>query len=250
VTRGGPVVVVSPHLDDAVLSAWLVLRATPAVRVVTCFAGVPDAGVVGDWESRTAGGSIEQRRAEDRRALALTGSLPVHLEALDAQYRSGSDADLADRLAGMLQGQLRDAAELWVPAAIRGHVDHRIARDAAVAARSSSTRCFAYADLPYAAHPAWPAELTDSPRDAAAQAAIRLLGRRPPVDHVRSALAELPGASVPHVQRLTSAQHREKLRAVEAYRSQLAALRCAPRNRLRRRRIFAYEVFWNLSSAG
>jgi hypothetical protein len=52
------------------------------------------------------------------------------------------------------------------------------------------------------------------------------------------------------VQRLTSAQHREKLRAVEAYRSQLAALRCAPRNRLRRRRIFAYEVFWNLSSAG
>src|SRR4051794_27565794 len=85
-------VVLSPHLDDAVFSAWHVLSATGDVLVVTVFAGVPEAGFVTALD-RARGGQesaavVARRRLEDRAALGLAGRAPVHLDLLDVDYRA------------------------------------------------------------------------------------------------------------------------------------------------------------------
>ena len=41
---GGPYLVLSPHLDDAVIDCWSVLTDSGDVRVVNIFAGVPSPG--------------------------------------------------------------------------------------------------------------------------------------------------------------------------------------------------------------
>lgn len=246
------VVVVSPHLDDAVLSAWLALAASPGARVVSCFAGAPEPRVRGAWDARTGSGSapraVTARRAEDASALRLTGSEPVHLDLLDEQYRDGAAAPHAD-LVRLLRRQVAGAGEVWLPAGLGGHVDHVAARDAALAAVAPGQRVRLYADLPYAGQPGWPVDVTHAPRDVLVHGLLQVQ-RRP--TRAREWRATLDGLGIRadvtrrHVVRLTRAQFAAKVRAVRAYASQLDALRCGPRHPLRERRLFAYEVHWAL----
>ena len=60
-------VVISPHLDDAVFGCGRLLASRPGSIVVTLFAGVPDdAGQLTDWDARcgftTAGEAVWARR--------------------------------------------------------------------------------------------------------------------------------------------------------------------------------------------
>jgi LmbE family N-acetylglucosaminyl deacetylase len=250
--RRNRVVVISPHLDDAVLSAWLVLAGARSARVITCFAGAPAGPVRGRWDERTgtvsAAAALAGRRAEDMRALALTDSEPVHLDLLDEQYREGRNAPLAC-LVQSLRDHLADAAEIWLPAALGAHPDHVAARDAALAAARQGQRVRVYADLPYAGQPGWPIDVTHAPRDLAVECYSLLRGRPGPARQWRSTL---DGAGVRvdsgHrcVRKLTRSQFRRKRHAVHQYSSQLDALRCGPRHPLRERRLFAYEVHWAL----
>jgi LmbE family N-acetylglucosaminyl deacetylase len=246
------VAVISPHLDDAVLSAWLVLAGARAVRVITCFAGAPAGSMRGRWDERTgsvsAAVALAARRAEDARALALTGSEPVHLDLLDEQYREGRDAPLAC-LVQSLRDHLVDAAEVWLPAALGAHPDHVATRDAALAATRPGQRVRVYADLPYAGQPGWPVDVTRAPRDIAVECYSLLLRRPGPARHWKSTLEEA-GIEVDgryrRVRKLSRSQFHRKRQAVHTYASQLDALRCGPRHPLRERRLFAYEVHWAL----
>lgn len=250
-------IVVSPHLDDAVLSAWLVLQSQAGVRVVSCFAGLPpDGRDTGDWDAATGMSSpgravVEKRRAEDRAALALTASEAVHLDMLDAQYRrngEGQEALVGD-LTSRLRPYLADAAEVWLPAGLGGHIDHLIARRAGLAATLSRQRRYLYADLPYAGQPAWPADVTGGLRDRAVHVASMIIRVPTPESMWQSALEDLPVAhrELTRIHRLTPGQNRSKHSAVSRYTSQIDALRCGRRNPLRRRRIFAYEAYWPLT---
>jgi LmbE family N-acetylglucosaminyl deacetylase len=243
------VAVVSPHLDDAVLSAWSVLR---NALVISCFAGHPSADVNGSWDARSAFSSgrsaVDTRRAEDLAALRLSHSEPVHLDLLDEQYRRGEPAPIGE-LTDVLRELLADVSEVWIPAGLGRHQDHVATRQAAIAATKATQRRFLYADLPYAGQPAWPADLTGALRDRFVHAACGALGLAQPEQEWRSVLAEvvdpLPGE--PKVLRLTPHQSRQKWEAVSRYRSQLPPLKCGRRHPLRRRRIFAYEVHWPLA---
>ena len=77
-------VVVSTHLDDAVLSCYRELG--PETIVVTVFAGIPPPGEPGSWDRRTGAtdstARMRERRTEDIEALALSGSRAVHLDLL------------------------------------------------------------------------------------------------------------------------------------------------------------------------
>lgn len=247
------VVVVSPHLDDAVLSAWLVLQSRPRVRVVSCFAGVPPTRTSrGHWDVTTGASpgrsAVEIRRAEDLSALALSGSEPVHLDLLDAQYRSGQGGTnhVVDDLTRVLRPHLAEASEVWLPAGLGNHIDHVAARRASLAATAPGQRRYVYADLPYAGQPAWPIDITGNPRDMAVHFASTILGVATPASMWQSVLSDIPGVTQEwaEVHQLTPGQARSKWRAVSHYRSQLAALRCGRRNALRRRRVFAYEAYW------
>src|ERR1700732_2299673 len=70
--RGTPLTVISPHLDDAVLSCAQVLLAHPGSTVVTVFAGRPPDGRWSSWDKacfRPGQDPMRVRQKEDRDAL-------------------------------------------------------------------------------------------------------------------------------------------------------------------------------------
>ena len=172
---------VSPHLDDAVLSAGGLIaeRAGRGVltTVLTLFAGVPAEGHWSDFaaelhaDCRLDSQPVRRRRAEDRQALAGLGAVPLHGTLLEAVYRrfaSGwlyeSDAALFGATApgDTVAAQARDAVanaclrlrpDLVVgPRAIGGHVDHVTASGAVQAAgRRLGLPVWLWEDQPYAA---------------------------------------------------------------------------------------------------
>ena len=112
--RGRRVVVVSPHLDDAVLSvgaaisAWT--RAGAQVVVLTVFAGDPDSDEpAGGWDRRggfaTEGDAARARREEDRRACPRLGAAAVWLPFGSVDYdRHGDADDVRERVSELLAG--------------------------------------------------------------------------------------------------------------------------------------------------
>jgi hypothetical protein len=85
--------VVSPHLDDAILScAALVGRAEP-IDVLTVFAGEPQPPRRGWWDEETgfsdSAESVPARLAEDRAAFAGTPHRLSYLGLLENQYLDG-----------------------------------------------------------------------------------------------------------------------------------------------------------------
>lgn len=97
---GRRVVVVSPHLDDAVLSLGATVagavRDGADVRVLTVFAGDPQADTVASVHDRacgfaTAGEAARRRRMEDLGALEVLGATPVWLPFPDSDERRARD---------------------------------------------------------------------------------------------------------------------------------------------------------------
>jgi len=178
-------VVMSPHLDDAVLSlgAWIAaqIRSGEEVKVATVFS--------------EGGAGHARRRREDEAALEALGASAIHLGYLDAPFRSGFYTTFARITSGWreeedrLIEEVRDSihaikpAQLVCPLAVGGHVDHRVVHAASLAAAAPDDLLF-YEDLPYA----WIAGAT----------ALRLaeLGFAheqrplPPLEHVRASFLE------------------------------------------------------------
>lgn len=151
-------VVVSPHLDDAVLSCGQVLAAHPGSTVVTLFAGfpAPDAPLT-EWDQRCGFPNGEQavahRREEDRIALSLLEARPDWLDFLDAQYAvSPTPDELAAALAERLPELSPDA--VLFPLGLF-HSDHVLAHQAALKALAAVPHALrlAYEDVPYRAMP-------------------------------------------------------------------------------------------------
>jgi LmbE family N-acetylglucosaminyl deacetylase len=156
----GKLMVVSPHLDDAVLSCADVLTRNPGSVVVTVFAGTPsDTQRLTHWDSlsgfRSAGEAMRLRREEDQLALFLLESEPLWLDFLDAQYGISPSPD---RVAGALSAAIgeQSPAAVLLPLGLF-HDDHRLASEASLAlvGRFPRLRWIAYADALYRsmAHP-------------------------------------------------------------------------------------------------
>jgi len=209
----GPIVVLSPHFDDAALSCWSLIEAPGPLRVVNVFGGIPQPGQGGEWDQKLgivdSAAHVRDRMEADRAALARAGREAITLPLLDHQY-GGAGVDVA----GALEPHLAPGSAVYAPAAIGAHPDHVRVRDAAIALRSGV--CL-YADLPYALQWGW--EL-------------------PP---------ELEQRWTPVAIRLREAQRRRKVRALRAYGAQMHALATVfPPVDSRRA---CYEVFWRSASA-
>jgi LmbE family N-acetylglucosaminyl deacetylase len=191
-------VILSPHLDDAVLSCWHVLEGPGEVVVLNVFAGVPT-GPPGWWDRLTGAKDAAQRMAErheeDRRALAAAGRDGESLGFLDAQYRQNGGPPPAE-LASALRPHLRPDDLVYAPVTEGEHPDHRLVREAALALRGEVAELRLYDDLPHALN----------------------AGRRAPHE---------PAGLRPEVHLLDPEALRRKLTAVRLYRSQVAALDAA-----------------------
>lgn len=157
--------VVSPHLDDAVLSCWHLIDGPGDVRVVNVFTALPGSGTPpAPWDRITGAGDsrrrMEERLDEDRRALALAGREAVGLDFLDSQYRDGPQN--ADALVAALE-PLTEGIELVVPVGI-GHSDHVAVREAALTLAGRGASVAFYADFPYAVEFGWPPSVTGARR--------------------------------------------------------------------------------------
>lgn len=175
-----PLLLLSPHLDDAALScAALIARERP-IEVVTVFAGEPQPPRRSRWDRVTgfpdSTATMSARRAEDAAAFAGTPHVVRHLDLVAGEYLDGrgpADAGAIGALvaawldehpqgavavpagAGSKPGRLRSR---WARATGRHrgpvrHPDHVFVRDAALAASFARSRegvVVLYEELPYA----------------------------------------------------------------------------------------------------
>ena len=213
-----PAVILSPHLDDAVLSCWHLLCGPGDVSVINVFAGFPPAGSSPSWWDQLTGATdsvarMAERRAEDRAAFAIAGRTATCLEFLDDQYAPAGQS--VDEIASALRELIDPDAVVYAPAALGEHADHECVRDAALKLAADGQEVLLYADYPHAVRDGWPAWVngvqTDTGVDVSAHWDRRL----------GDAGVTRPRPAVHH---LDAAEHQRKLRAVSEYRTQIAAL--------------------------
>ncbi len=128
----GPVLVISPHFDDAVFSCGNMLAAHHGSHTVTVFGGAPPLAMCTEWD-RAAGfedsnAAVAVRRLEDTQAHAQVSATVHHLGFCDSQYaQTPSVTDLAGTLHRVIA---RHAAEaVFVPLGLF-HSDHVLVHEA------------------------------------------------------------------------------------------------------------------------
>ena len=149
---------ISPHLDDAVLSAGGLIyeqtRAGMDVEIWSFMCGFPSTEELSpyaqalhyQWGIPTAAELITARRAEDVKAAKIVGAKTVHFDFLDCIYRRGKngdwlysdvfvpphedDADLPARIADAISARLNPADQLVCQFGLGSHLDHVLVRRA------------------------------------------------------------------------------------------------------------------------
>ena len=143
---------ISPHLDDAVLSAGRFLAANPGSAVVTIFAGIPkDSKALFEYDKKmgfpTSQIAMRVRRSEDQEAIRSLSCIPIQLQYLEEQYRQ-SEPTYAVALKQLVD-LATDYEIVLGPLGIR-HPDHVRARNIVnVLATYINKPVYLWADLPY-----------------------------------------------------------------------------------------------------
>jgi LmbE family N-acetylglucosaminyl deacetylase len=159
------VVIVSPHLDDAVLSCGRFMAVHPGCTVVTVFTGnppeYPDPMRTWDVQSGFAPGDdvMAVRRAEDQAALTVLDAVPVHLDFVEYSYNPDDVPVAPEMVAPFLTDTLRELRPSLVLAPFGlANPDHDVTHRACMAARDElgddvSWRCYEESKRPEA--PSW-----------------------------------------------------------------------------------------------
>lgn len=149
----------SPHLDDAVLSAGGLIyeqaRLGTPVEIWTFMCGYAPPGEVSplaaslhaEWGFASAEETTRSRREEDRNAAAVLGATVVHFDFLDCIYRRGAngewlysevfipphpdDAEIPGQIASVVSDRLLPDDVLVAQLSVGSHVDHVLVRQAA-----------------------------------------------------------------------------------------------------------------------
>ncbi len=205
----GKVVVVSPHLDDAIMSlgatiAWAI-QAGATIEVLTVFAYIPSSAArAGLWDTScgfvTEGQAAIVRREEDRQACLLLGAQPRWLDFGAEPYeRRGSEDDIW----AAVQAATQHADLVLIPGFPLVHPDHACLSELLLRKGLTGRRTVLYAEQPYVF------TYDKAPSGSAVAPALKsVIAAAPNWTHVR-----------------TERAHRQaKLKAVRSYRSQLRHL--------------------------
>ena len=234
-----PALLLSPHLDDAVIDCWSVLTGDGALNVVNVFAGLPPAGQVTRWD-RIVGATdsaalMRARIEEDRAALARIGRTPMNLEFLEHGQREDGRPPPLRAIDDAITASAPAASRLYAPAALgTQHPDHVRVQHYARACAAAGIPVALYADLPYAVVYGWPHWVTGDAPD-------------PHLD-IDAYWGERP-AGEPRVVMLDEAQANAKLEAMRAYATQFPSLDRGPIGLLSNPKVHRFEVFWPCGSS-
>jgi LmbE family N-acetylglucosaminyl deacetylase len=202
----GRVVVVSPHLDDAILSLGSTIlgavNAGAKVEVLTVFADVASSDApASHWDRQcgflTEGQAANARREEDRRACSILGAEPRWLNfGSECYQRRGSDDDIWAAVTSAIRG----ADTVLIPGFPLVHSDHAYLTKLLLSKGLNGHRVALYLEQPYAF------ALKKAPGSSAVAPALELVITRSLAwTHMRTPRKD----------------RRAKARAVRSYRSQL-----------------------------
>lgn len=239
------IAILSPHLDDAVLSCWTLLTSDEEVRVVNVFSGIPDPHApLGSWDEGTGAVSSQERMRErieeDRDVLAGLGRGATNSPLLDAQYLAGTrdTKQVLDAITPAVDG----ARVVYAPSGIGGHPDHVDVRVAAGALWRRGQPLALYAELPYCNEHGWPGWVSDrrpeSSRDVTADWQRHMDIRGEP-------RVEAPGATV---RALSEDEQERKRSAVLGYRTQRPAYAACVAEAEAGGGSLGFELFWQLGA--
>jgi LmbE family N-acetylglucosaminyl deacetylase len=151
----GRVVVVSPHLDDAVMSLGSAVaqavQTGARVEILTVFSDVPSSKApAGPWDSKcgfaTEGEAATARREEDRSACSILGAEPRWLDFGDECYeRRGNDDDIHSAVTSAVRG----ADAVLIPGFPLTHADHASLSELLLRKGINCPRIGLYAEQPY-----------------------------------------------------------------------------------------------------
>jgi LmbE family N-acetylglucosaminyl deacetylase len=227
-----PILLLSPHLDDAVFSCWHVLGSSRDVTLVNIFTAIPPEGTtLSSWDCMTGAddpsGRMRARLEEDEAALALAGRRAEQLDFMDDQYR---DAPPEDLLAAV-RARVPHDAEVYAPAAIGGHPDHELVRDVGIALAATGTTVAFYADLPYATEFGWPSWMTGETPD--------------PFRNVDAYWGRsVPEGYDPQPIELSEKEREAKIKAMRCYRTQFSMLEGGGQRKLTHPELVRFELVW------
>ncbi|MEO6471880.1 MAG: PIG-L family deacetylase [Aeromicrobium sp.] len=235
-----PSVILSPHLDDAVLSCWHLLCGPGDVAVINVFAGSPPPGIGASWWDRETGATdsvarMKERWAEDRDAFAIAGRTATNLDFLDEQYEPPDQS--VDEIVARLRDLIDPETIVYAPAALGEHGDHERVRSAALELAADGQIVRLYADHPHAVRLGWPAWVNGSESKSGPEVA----------EHWDRRLGEVGVRQHrPKVHHLDATERERKLRAVSAYRTQIPALE-STFGEIEGFPAFPHEIVWALS---
>jgi LmbE family N-acetylglucosaminyl deacetylase len=203
----GRVVIVSPHLDDGVLSLGATIPAAvrrgAEVTIVTVFCGDPfSQASAGPWDRNSGfaseGEASRARMEEDRAACYLLGAALHWLPFADEQYdRHGGEREIASAIASAAAG----ADVVMIPGWPLTNPDHAWLTTVLLRRRFDCGRIGLYTEQPYA--------FNERPRNMGLAAALQsTLGKAPAWERTPA----------------TGQDRRLKRAAISAYRSQLHQL--------------------------
>jgi len=152
----GRVVVVSPHLDDAVLSLGATMahavEAGATVEVLTVFAYGPTSNApTDDWDRKsgfvTEGEAARERRIEDRHACAVLGATPRWFDfSADGYQRSESIQEVISAV----KAATAHADTVLIPGHPLAHADHAALSNELLCQGLTCRWLGLYAEQPYA----------------------------------------------------------------------------------------------------
>jgi LmbE family N-acetylglucosaminyl deacetylase len=224
----GRLVVVSPHLDDAVLSLGATIahaaEAGSHVEILTVFACLPTSDApTDDWDRKsgfaTEGEAAQQRRREDKSACAILGVAPRWLEFGAQPYDRHASME---EVVSAVQAATAGADTVLMPGFPLAHADHAALTNSLLS-HGLSCRVGLYAEQPYSFD-----------RSATPAGPIAAM----PAAHVHSGTLTWQRSGA-------TRKHRAlKLRAVKQYASQLPQLGLRQRGLgyLRLRRMLWHEA--------
>jgi LmbE family N-acetylglucosaminyl deacetylase len=151
-------VVIPPHLDDAVLGCGAFLATHPGATVITVFTGGPaeSADPPTHWDALagfSAGDDVlGARKQEDAAALAAVGAAPVWLDHFEHQYLPRPDWVGAPAVVDSLEAAVRacDPTTVLMPFGL-ANPDHDVTHQAALGVRERipEPAWFCYEDTGY-----------------------------------------------------------------------------------------------------
>lgn len=131
---------ISPHFDDAILSAGQFMAERPDTEVITIFGGFPEGAdkLVTPYDTkcgfRNALDAVSERQRENDRACALLRATKIDLDFPDGQYdRHISQEEITNVLQRIIDGG--EYESIFAPLGL-GHPDHKKVADAVISLKT------------------------------------------------------------------------------------------------------------------